>query len=331
MKDKKILIIGSNSFSGSSFSAHLLHRGFNVLGCSRSIEPDRAFLPYSWTSTDSRFRFLQMDINSDLEKLIDLIKTEKPSYLVNFSAQSMVGESWSKPGDWFKTNVVSTINFHDEIRRFNFIERYVHVSTPEVYGNNNGFIKEGEIFNPSTPYAVSRAACDLSLRTFFAAYNFPVVTTRAANVYGEGQQLYRIIPRSILYLMLGKKIELHGGGLSTRSFIHIDDVSRATEKIMLSGKSGEDYHISTDAVISIHDLVAEICQKLSKNINKEVVKVEDRLGKDSTYQLDSSKLRSDLGWVDEVNLDAGLNRTISWVKKYLDVLKDQPMHYIHKE
>ena len=129
-----------------------------------------------------------------------------------------------------------------------FLKRYVHVSTPEVYGSCSGFVDESFHFNPSTPYAVSQAAGDMSLQTFHAAYDFPVVTTRAANVYGPGNN-YTIISRTILFILLEKKLQLHGGQVSRRSFIHMDDVSDATLKIMLNGKNGDTYHISTNEVI----------------------------------------------------------------------------------
>jgi dTDP-glucose 4,6-dehydratase len=170
----------------------------------------------------------------------------------------------------------------------------------------------------------------MSLRTFRAAYDFPVVTTRAANVYGPGQQLYRIIPRTILFILLGKKIELHGGGSSTRSFIHMRDVSDATWKIAQHGVNGDTYHISTDEVISIRDLVAKICTKLGANFEDHVEIVGERLGKDSAYHLDSTKVRTELGWADQIKLDAGIDECISWVKGNLETLRNEPMNYIHK-
>jgi dTDP-glucose 4,6-dehydratase len=249
---------------------------------------------------------------------------------VNFAAQSMVGESWANPGDWFMTNVVSTVKFHDELRKCDFLKRYVHISTPEVYGSCSGFVKEDFPFNPSTPYAVSRAAADMSLRTFRATYNFPVVSTRAANVYGPGQQLYRIIPRTILFILLGRKLQLHGGGVSTRSFIHIRDVSDAAWRIMKGGRNGDTYHISTDEVISIHDLVAEICTKIGVRFEDHVEVVGERMGKDSAYHLDSTKLRTELEWKDRIALDQGLDECISWVRDNFDALKAEPHDYIHK-
>lgn len=324
-----VLVVGSNSFSGASFVDYLLEQGQKVIGTSRSKEPNDAMLPYKWR--DHRdFQFHQLDLNKDLVQIIDLIKEQRPEYVINFAAQSMVGESWKNPEDWFMTNAVSTVKLHDALRKLDFLKRYVHISTPEVYGSCEGFVKEDFPFNPSTPYAVSRAAADMSLRTFRATYDFPVVTTRAANVYGPGQQLYRIIPRTILFILLGKKLELHGGGSSTRSFIHMRDVSDATWKIAQHGTNGDTYHISTDEVISIKDLVAKICTKLGARFEDHVEIVGERLGKDSAYHLDSSKVRTELGWADRIKLDAGIDECIAWVQRNFEVLRNEPMNYIHK-
>jgi dTDP-glucose 4,6-dehydratase len=326
---QSILIIGSNSFSGATFADFALQQGARVWGTSRSLEPIDAFLPYKWHD-HANFKFYPLDLNKHLAEITALVQEVKPTYVVNFAAQSMVAESWQNPGDWFTTNVASTIKFHDELRKCDFLKRYVHVSTPEVYGSCTGFVGEDFTFNPSTPYAVSRAAADMSLRTFRAAYNFPVVTTRAANVYGPGQQLYRIIPRTILLIQLGRKLQLHGGGVSTRSFIHMRDVCDATYKIMQNGQNGDSYHISTRNVVSIRSLVERICIKLGVKFEDHVELVGERLGKDSAYHLDSTKLRRELGWQDHISLEQGLDECIGWVKNNFDVLKAQPFDYQHK-
>lgn len=324
------VVIGSNSFSGANFVDHLLNKGYDVIGCSRSAEPHVAFLPYKWAQRPGTFSFRQLDLNHDLDDIMALVRERKAPYVINFAAQSMVAESWQNPADWFMTNAVSTVKLHDALRQCDFLKRYVHISTPEVYGNCTGFVNESFPFNPSTPYAVSRAAGDMSLRTFHATYGFPVVTTRAANVYGPGQQLYRIIPRTILFILTGRKLQLHGGGVSRRSFIHMDDVSAATLKIMLDGRNGETYHISTERVISVRELIELICRKLDVDFAQHVDVVGERLGKDAAYQLDSTKLRSELGWHDTIPLEQGLDQCIDWVKSNLDALREQPCDYIHK-
>lgn len=326
----KIAVIGSNSFSGATFVAHALRKGAQVIGISRSQEPEAAFLPYRWSGAADNFRFHALDINSDLEAIMALLKRERPGCIVNFAAQSMVGQSWEFPEHWFMTNAVSTVKLQNLLRQTDFVERYVHVTTPEVYGSTAGFIKEGAPFNPSTPYAVSRAAGDMALKLFVDAYGFPAVFTRAANVYGPGQQLYRIIPRTILSIRLGRKLDLHGGGLSRRSFIHMTDVSEATWQLMLRARIGETYHISTERVVSIRELVEMICARLGVEFSSVVNISEDRLGKDAAYLLDSGKLRAEIGWSDEIGLEEGLDECIAWVDRNLEVLQRQPLDYVHK-
>jgi dTDP-glucose 4,6-dehydratase len=327
---EKVLVLGSNSFSGASFADFLLRRGVRVVGVSRSPEPNPVFLPYRWSRSVNGFSFHQCDINHDLDRLMALIEAERPEYVVNFAAQSMVAESWKNPDHWFMTNVISAVRLHERLRHCDFLRKYVHVTTPEVYGSTSGFIQEDAPFNPSTPYAVSRAAADMSLRTYFEAYRFPVVFTRAANVYGPGQRLYRIIPRTILFILLGRKLQLHGGGVSRRAFIHARDVSDATWRIARDAPLGETYHISTNEVVTIRELVERICGKLGARFEDSVEIVGERLGKDAAYMLDSAKLRTTLGWRDTVSLDAGLDECIAWVKENLDELERQPFDYIHK-
>ncbi len=328
---KRFLVIGSNSFSGAQFVKYLLEKGNEVIGVSRSNEINEVYLPYKWKSTEENFNFYKIDINHQLDELIIILKEFEPDYIVNFAAQGMVAQSWEAPQDWYQTNVVGQVKLHDQLRKLKFLNKYIHVSTPEAYGSTDGWIKENFNFSPSTPYAVSRAACDLHLMSFFKAYNFPVLFTRAANVYGPGQQLYRIIPRTMLYARLGKKMKLQGGGLSIRSFIHMDDVSSATYNIAMSGKVGESYHISTNDTISIKGLVEKICELTNIKFNDLVEITEDRLGKDQAYLLDSNKLRNDLKWVDNINLDNGLIDTLNWVDKNLDKLKNLPADYVHKQ
>ena len=327
----RFLIIGSNSFSGAQFIKYLLQNDYEVVGISRSEEINAVYLPYKWEKLDENFRFHQIDINHQLDELIDIMVDFKPEYIVNFAAQGMVAQSWETPQDWYQTNVVAQVKLHDQLRKLKFIKKYVHVTTPEAYGSTEGWIKESFLFSPSTPYAVSRAACDLHLMSFFKAYQFPVVFTRAANVYGPGQQLYRIIPRTMLYARLGKKMNLHGGGLSIRSFIHMNDVSSATLKIATNGIPGESYHISTNDKISIRGLVEKICDLTSNSFSDLVNVSDDRLGKDQAYLLDSNKLRNDFSWQDEIGLNEGLTDTLTWVDNNLDLLEKLPADYIHKQ
>jgi dTDP-glucose 4,6-dehydratase len=326
----KYLVLGSNSYSGSTFVDHALGLGAEVIGTSRSPEPHEAFLPYRWSGRDAGFRFHRVDLNHDLDALMALMDRERPQVVVNYAAQSMVAESWANPDHWMMTNVVSTVRLHERLRHCDYMDRYVHVTTPEVYGSTGGFIDEKTPFNPSTPYAVSRAAGDMSLRTFFAAYKFPVVFTRAANVFGPGQQLYRIVPRTILFIRLGRKLQLHGGGHSERSFIHGADVADATARIAKDGRNGETYHISTTRIVTIRQLVEMICTMMGVRFEDHVEVVGERLGKDAAYQLNSNKLRGELGWEDRISLEQGVEQTIAWIDRFLGELQRQEMNYVHK-
>ena len=326
-------VIGSNSFTGASFVDFLLTRGDEVIGTSRSAELNSVFLPYQWPAqrpAGAKFKFLQLDLNEHTDELAAAIGDFKPDYVVNFAAQSMVAESWLHPDQWYQTNVVANVRLHDKIRHFAFIKKYVHVTTPEVYGSCSGNVTESAPFNPSTPYAASRAACDLHLMTFFKNYKFPVAFTRAANVYGPGQQLYRIIPRTIFFIKLGRKLQLHGGGRSVRSFIHARDVAEGTLRVARQAPPGETYHFSTDLYLSIRELVERICTRMGVKFEDVVEVVGDRPGKDAAYLLDSTKARTTLGWQAAISLDQGIDETIAWLSRNLEELKKQPADYIHK-
>ncbi|MGM4932785.1 NAD-dependent epimerase/dehydratase family protein [Tardiphaga sp. 619_E2_N8_5] len=330
MASEKYLILGSNSFSGASFADFLAAAGHDVIATSRSREPHDALLPYKWEKRPGKVRFEKIDLNHDLDALKVLLNRERPTHVVNFAAQSMVGESWINPDHWMMTNVVSAVRLHDLLRNYDGLDRYVHVTTPEAYGSTEGWVREDTPFNPSTPYAVSRAASDMSLRTYFANYQFPVVFTRAANVYGPGQQLYRIIPRTIVAAMGGQKLKLDGGGKSVRVFIHMTDVSDATVRIGRSGTLGDTYHISGYELVSIRGLVEMILKRLGKSFDECVELGPERPGKDTAYTLDSFKLRTELGWRDTVSLEQGVDEVIRWAERFGPEIAKLPTKYEHK-
>ena len=339
MSKPKVLVIGSNSFSGSHFVAEALRAGHAVWGVSRSTEPHPVFLPYRWSidrggqglATDENFCFQAIDLNNQLNELLELIDRIQPELVVNLAAQGMVSESWLNPTHWYRTNVVAQVALHDALRQKPFLQKYVHVTTPEVYGSTDGgWISENNHFAPSTPYAVSRAACDLHLHSFHKAYGFPVVFTRAANVYGPGQQLYRIIPRTLLSARTSRPMQLHGGGHSVRAFIHIKDVVRATLQLAEEGEPGTTWHLSTQESCSIRALVEQICRLTSANFNDFVQSTDERLGKDQSYLLDSASMRQVHGWSDQITLKEGLQETLDWVDANLSILKTLPWSYQHK-
>tara|TARA_B100001173_G_C15995011_1_gene550681 strand:+ start:778 stop:1764 length:987 start_codon:yes stop_codon:yes gene_type:complete len=328
MNKNKAVILGVNSFSGNSFANYLLEKNYKILCFSRSsIEKDH-YLRFD--KKNQKFKFYKKDINKDLKFIIKKIKEFKPSFIINYAAQSMVGESWENPEDWLKTNSYSLPIFYNEIFKLNIKSRIVHISTPEVYGNTKNKIYENSIYHPSTPYALSRVTADQYLSIMNKFKKLDYISMRAANVYGECQKLYRIIPKTIFACLSNKKLSLHGGGKSLRSFIHIDDVSRATYIAMKKGKSGQIFHVTTEKMVSIKFLVKMICKKLNKNFNSIVKITADRVGKDSSYNLSGNKIKK-YGWRPQIELSEGLDRVIKWVKNNEGNFKKKELSYIHKK
>lgn len=329
--EKKIAVIGSNAFSGSDFIDLLLEDKANqVLGISRSSEEETGelFLPYKRHRNPS-FQFYQFDLNKHIKEIVKALDAFKPDFIVNFAAQSEVAPSWAAPWDWFETNVTSLSRLCHHLKGAKYLKRYVHISSPEVYGTCHG-IKEDAAINPSTPYAVSKAAADMFLQSLFRQYNFPVVFVRSTNVYGAHQQLFKIIPRSVINIKLQKTIELHGGGEAVKSYIHIRDISRGELAVMDKGRPGEIYHLSPEKGIKVKEAVKMICERMCVSFDKATKKVDERPGQDSVYEINSSKARGEFGWAPRVSMEEGISEVIDWVNKNWQAIQKLPLDYIHQ-
>lgn len=326
----KMIVIGSNSFSGSDFIDLVLEKNqYNVIGISRSPEKSATFLPYKRHS-GANFTFYQMDLNTDMASIIELIDSYQPDYIVNFAAQSEVAPSWENPEHWFQTNVVSLARLTNYLKDKNYLKKYVHISSPEVYGSCQGIVTEEAPLNPSTPYAASKAAADLFLFTLVKNYNFPLIMIRSTNVYGAYQQLFKIIPRTFIYLKKNIKIQLHGGGQAVKSYIHIRDISRGELMAMEKGTVGNIYHFSPEQGTSVCDIVKKICDIQGHKFTESVTNVEERLGQDAAYIIDSSKARRELDWKTEISIEQGLTEVMHWINENWDEIKQQPQNYMHK-
>jgi dTDP-glucose 4,6-dehydratase len=326
----KIAVLASNSFAGSAFVAHALRTGHEVLGLSRSPEPEPIFLPYREHGPPAAFRFSQADLREDFERVCTELDRFEPDFVVDFAGQGMVAESWGAPEQWYATNIVAKVRVHDFLRRRPWLKRYVRVSTPEVYGSHNRLIDERQPYNPSTPYAVSHAAIDMSLAAFHRNYGFPVVIGRFANFYGPHQQLYRIIPRTIVYARLGRKLQLHGGGTSIRAFIHAADVASGIALLLSKAAVGGVYHFSSERFLPIRDVVQLLCDNLGVPFANLVEISGERPAKDHAYLMDSTKARKELGWSESIPFVEGIRQTIAWVDRNLDTIRKLPLEYVHK-
>ena len=329
---KTALIIASNSFTGSHLVDHCLDKGYKVIGISRSDEYPKVMLPYLYRSNNSNFSFYKLDVNKDLESILKICDENEPEIIANFAAQGEVRTSWLYPSQWYETNTIAIVKLTDELRKRSYLKKYLTASTPEVYGSTSDNLQENNYYSPSTPYAASKLAGDLHLLTLFKRYDFPVVFTRSANVYGIHQQLYRIIPRTIIYLRMQKKIQLHGNGRSERSFIHIRDVAGASLKVAEKGVNGDVYHISSEGNdISIYSLVNNICEVMDYDFKSSVELIDQNFGQDSKYSISSSKLRTELNWKPSVSIESGIDEMIQWVDDNWSDIKKMPLEYIHKK
>ena len=328
----KIAVLGSNSFIAGNFVKYLLQNtSEEILGISRSEEKERLFLPYAEIpDLKDRFKFFRQDIK-DTKNLIELLDKEKPELIANFVGQAEVNTSWLYPEQWFETNTMAIINIAQQLKKRDYLKKYLAFSSPEVYGTMQENTKENENYRPTTPYAVSKLAGDLFLKTLNIKEQFPVVFTRAANVYGPHQQLFRIIPKSIVQLKKGERFTLNNAGRSRRGFIHAQDVADAAWKVIQNGKSGDVYHISHQGeLISMRDLTEKICKTLNKDFESSVTIAPENKWRDAVYSLDSSKITSELNWQPKVSLNQGLEETINWIEKNWDEIKELPLSYEHK-
>lgn len=327
---RKFLVIGSNSFSGSDFIDLLLEDPSNeVVGISRSPEKDALFLPYKRHGA-GRYAFHRMDLNSDTGRIVELADSFKPAFIVNFAAQSEVAPSWEHPEHWFETNVVSLARLLNFLKGRDYLRRYMHISSPEVYGSCEGVVTESAPLNPSTPYAASKAAADLFLFTLVKNFRFPLVMIRSTNVYGAHQQLFKIIPRSAVYLKLGKTIALHGGGNAVKSYIHIRDISRGERAALEKGRDGAIYNLSPDAGVAVKEVVRQMCELLKRDFAASTAVVGERLGQDAAYVIDSTRARTELDWRPSVGLGEGLAGVVRWVEGNWEKIRTMPLEYIHK-
>ena len=329
MGKKTYFVIGSNCFTGSHIVEALLANTDNyVVGISRSPEYKDLFLPYKKMSTPN-FHFYQIDVVKEFNEIIKLLNQIEPNIVINVAALSEVGLSNEQPVEYFEINTLATVQLCNYLRTCSYLENYIHISSAEIFGSCDAAIDEKALLNPSTPYAVSKAAADMYLNTIRQNFGFPVTIIRSTNVYGKHQQLFKILPRTIIYLKLNKTIELHGGGLAIKSFIHINDVVKGILSAIEKRKV-DTFHFTNSSSQTIADIVHLICNTMGYSFDKSTSSVGERLGQDAKYSLDSSKAQKELEWSPEIVFEQGIKDLISWIEYYWDEILLEPLNYVHK-
>ena len=329
---KKILILGSNSFAGTSFVNFLLKKNYKVFSTSRSNEKKKPFNIYFDWINKKNYQFKKIDINKKkhLKDLNKIIIKNKIKIVVDFGSQSMVGQSWDTPEDWIRTNCLGKLNLIRELNKIKDI-KYIRISTPEVYGDTPNKIKEDDKILPSTPYAITQSTADFFTFAYTKFRGFNSITLRFANFYGPGQQLFRIIPKAIISILQQKKLNIHGNGSSLRSFIFPDDFCESILLAIKKGKKNETYNISPSREISIINLVKLICKIMKYDEKKLISFSKDRIGKDLRYMMSSKKAYNELGWKSKITLEDGLKKTINWHIKNFKKLNKLKTAYVHKK
>lgn len=323
-------MLGSTSFAGGDFVDVLLECGrYEVLGIGRSPEPSPAFRPYGARPRDG-FAYHQLDLARDFERVRRALDDFAPSLVVNFAAQGDESASWTYPADFFETNVTALARLVDHLKGSSYLRRFVQISSAGVYGGQAGPHKENSRLAPGSPYSVSKAAADMLLSAYYRHFGFPAVTIRPPNLYGPYQQPFRIIPKAIVLLKRGERVELHGGGRTMRAFLYVRDASRAVLAVLEGGRPGGVYNLSPDEVYTIRDIVTIVCDTLGCEFRCSTLDVEERLGQESRVDIVSNRIRDELAWQPKTSLREGIERTKDWVDREWRELASIPLTYQHR-
>lgn len=263
----------------------------------------------------NRFAFIKGDIRD--AKLVERIFARyKPSYVINFAAESHVDRSIHGGAlDFFRTNVEGAAVLFEAARKLRDLKKFVQVSTDEVYGalslGTKQKFTEKSPLAPNSPYAASKAAADIIGHAYYVTYGLPLVITRCSNNYGHYQHPEKLIPYSITRLMAGKPIAIYGDGKYVRDWIHVDDHADALLLALLKGKPGEMYNVGAEEEVDNLTLAKRILAHFKKD-SSDIVFVKDRPGHDRRYAIDASKIRKELDWKPQHAFKDSFASTIAW-------------------
>jgi dTDP-glucose 4,6-dehydratase len=261
---------------------------------------------------DPRYRFVEGDICD--QALVDsLLAEEKPDAMVHFAAESHVDRSILSPEPVIRTNLHGTFTLLEAARRHP-VERFVHVSTDEVYGSLAAPLEATEEFplDASSPYSASKAGSDLLARSYFVTYRLPVVITRASNNYGPFQFPEKLIPLMISNAFEDRKLPVYGDGQQVRDWLYVDDHCRGILAVLRGGRDGEIYNIGGNRSLPNLDVIRKVLTITGKP-ESLIQYVTDRPGHDRRYSLSSDKLAG-LGWKARTGFEDGLERTVDWYR-----------------
>jgi len=303
----KILTTGTAGFIGSAFVRQAAKKGIEVIvvDC-LDYAGDLARIQ----EAKPGFKFYKADIR-DAKKINAIFNKEKPQAVVNFAAQSHVDRSIKDPAIFIDTNVRG-VQVLLEASRAAGIEKFVHISTDEVYGDiEQGEFLETTPLNPSSPYSASKAAADLLVRSYQRTFKFPAVIVRPSNNYGPWQYPEKLIPLAILKLMRGEKVPVYSRGENVREWLFVEDCARGIMDILEKGRIGEVYNLGSGQEKQNIEVVRQILKIMGCDESR-IEFVKDRPGHDIRYKLNSQKVRQETGWQPKVSFEEGIKTTVSW-------------------
>lgn len=312
-----ILVTGGCGFIGSNLVRYLLaHRAevsvvnFDLLTYAGNL----ANLQDVWD--DPRHRFIRGDVTD--RDLVRRIFAEGIDTVFHLAAETHVDRSIYDATPFVRTNVLGTQVLLDAAREFG-VRRFIHVSTDEVYGSlgPTGAFTETTPLAPNSPYAASKAAADLLVRSYVHTFGLPAIITRCSNNYGPYQFPEKFIPLFITHLLEDRPVPLYGDGLQVRDWIHVQDHCAALVRIWEHGKPGEVYNIGGRCEKTNLEVAKFLCRELGKPTSL-IRFVADRPGHDRRYAMDISKLERELGWRPTIPFEEGLRQTIRWYQEHQD-------------
>lgn len=264
------------------------------------------------------FRFVKGDIQS-ADLVVHVLVNENIDTVMHFAAQTHVDNSFGNSLAFTLNNTHGTHVLLEACRVYGKIQRFINVSTDEVYGETSlgrsQGLEENSPLEPTNPYSAAKAGAEMIARAYHTSYKLPVIVTRGNNVYGPHQFPEKLIPKFILRALRGQDLPIHGDGQSVRSYLYIDDVTEAFFVVLTRGHIGEIYNIGTQKERTVFEVARDICRVFNLNPDEKIKKVRDRAFNDRRYYICDKKL-AELGWKEKVSWEEGLRRTVDWYVTY---------------